>query len=248
VLISLEVIRELLAASAEQRRALEDAYGKLPATRCRRRTDCCSLLPEISFVEALAAIRLLVNMAPARRHQLSKGLVRYFFLNPVEILLCPFLEGDNCLIYEDRFFGCRTYGLWSRKYYEKQAARSRRAKRLSEKQWLGLGVELPQEVVNFRLPYCPYVELQGNSPVDDDMILHAGNAIEVFSGMLSPWHDTFRQVYFSDLSFLMASLAFRMETAVQLKFEIVRDTIATGKSGVLEKIVNELPDFCEGLT
>ena len=247
VLISPKVIRELIAASAEQRLALMDAYGKLPATRCRRRTDCCSLLPEMSLVEALAAIRVLVNMAPAKRHQLSNGLIRYFFLNPVEISLCPFLDGRNCLIYEDRFFGCRTYGLWSRQYYEEQSARSQRAKRLSQKHWLNLGVVLPQQVVNFHLPYCPYVELHGDSRVDDDMILHVTDAIEVSSGMLSPWHDIFRQAYFSDLSFLMASLAFSMPTAVRLKFEIVRGLLEEGEKDRLARILKELPDLWTGL-
>jgi len=201
----------------------------------------------MSFLEALAAIQLLTNMAPAKRQQLSKDLIRYFFLNPVEISLCPFLDGQNCLIYENRFFGCRAYGLWSRQYYEQQAVRSRQVKQLSQKQWRGLGVVLPQEVVNFHLPYCPYVELEGNASVDDEMILDASDAIEGFSEQLSPWHDTFRQVYFSDLSFLVASSAFSMQTAVQLKFEIVRGVIANGDKERLAGILEAVPDLWAGL-
>jgi Fe-S-cluster containining protein len=108
---SQQVIKELLAGSAKQRLALRDAYGKLPGTRCRRRTDCCSLLPEMSLQEALSAIQLLMNMTPGKRQQLSEGLIHCFFLNPVKILMCPFLHGKDCSIYEDRFLGCRAY-LW----------------------------------------------------------------------------------------------------------------------------------------
>ena len=124
VIFSPEVIRELLAGSTEQRLALQEAFAQLPATRCRRRTHCCSLLPEMSLVEALTAVQLLVNMVPKQRYQLSRRMIHYFFLNPVKICICPFLEGQACLIYQDRFLCCRTYGLWSQGYYQQQAEHS----------------------------------------------------------------------------------------------------------------------------
>ena len=248
MLFSLEIIGELLARSTNHRMAIKDVYGQLPATSCRRRTECCSLLPEISLLEALTVIELLVNMAPGKRHQLSKGLIRYFFLNPVEILLCPFLDGQDCLIYADRFFGCRAYGLWSQQYYSEQASRSQQAKQRSLKQWRGLGVTLPQEVVDFHLPYCGYVELEGNKFVDDKMIMDASDEIEELSVQLSPWHDTFRHGYFSDLSFLFASLAFGTQTGIQLKLEIVREALVNGKRDILTRTWEEVPDLWTELT
>ena len=242
-----QVIKELLAGSTRHRLALRDAYGQLPATRCRRRTDCCSLLPEVSLLEALSAIQLLMNMTPGKRQQLSEGLIHYFFLNPAEILMCPFLKGKDCSIYEDRFLGCRAYGLWSRQYYEEQAARSRQAKQLNQKQWRGLGVDLPQEVVNFYLPYCPDVELEETVSVDDEIVLGVVDAVEEFSGQLPPWHDTFRQGYFSDLSFLLASLAFGTHRAIQLKFEIVRGVLVSGENENLPGISKVLPDLWTSL-
>jgi Fe-S-cluster containining protein len=202
----------------------------------------------MSLLEALAAIQLLVNITPAKRQQLNKGLIRYFFLNPVKISSCPFLDDQVCLIYEDRFFGCRAYGLWSRRYYEEQAARSRQAKRLSQKQWQGLGVSLPQEVVDFYLPYCTEVELEGSVSMDDDMILEVSETIEGFSGQLTPWHEIFRQGYFADLSFLMASLEFGMQKAIQLKFQIVRDIRSTGNHNKVEDMVDKVSDLFGDLT
>lgn len=242
---SREVIRELLAESAVQRLALKETYAQLPSTRCRRRTLCCSLLPEMSLVEALTAVQLLVDIAPKQRYQLSRRIIHYFFLNPVEICMCPFLAGQECLIYQDRFLGCRAYGLWSKGYYQQQAEHSRKTKRLSQEQWQRLGVSLPQEVVNFHLDYCPYVELEEDVLVDDENLLHASDTIEAISEQLAPWHDSFRQGYFSDLSFLLVSNVLGSQEAIQLKFEIVRDVLSNGKKERLEKIVEDIVDKLE---
>lgn len=239
---SREVIQDLLAGSAEQRAALKKAYAQLPGTRCRRRTHCCSLLPEMSLLEALAAIQLIVEMKPERRLGISRRLLRYFLMNPVEILWCPFLTGQDCLIYQDRFFGCRAYGLWSEEYYREQAEQSRQAKRLSQQQWKRLGVSLPQDVVDFHLDYCPYVELEGDSSGGDELLLQTSHRIEAVSGQLVPWHNTFSQGYFSDLSFLLASILLGLQEAIQLKFEIVRDFLRTGTKGRVDDIVDKFDD------
>lgn len=240
---SREVIRELLAGSATQRLALKETYAQLPSTRCRRRTHCCSLLPEMSLVEALTAIQLLVDMVPKQRHQLRRRMIHYFFLNPLEICMCPFLEGQGCLVYQDRFLGCRTYGLWSRKYYQKQAKLSQQAKLLGQQQWQRLGVALPQEVVDFHLDYCPHVEAEGDVSVNDELLVQTSDVIDSISAQLVPWHDQFRQEYFSDLSFLLASISLGLQQAIQLKFEIVRDILSTGNREKVEHTVDKLDDF-----
>jgi hypothetical protein len=169
-------------------------------------------------------------------------MIHYFFLNPVEICLCPFLEGQQCLIYQDRFLGCRTYGLWSKGYYQQQAEQSRQAKGLSQEQWQRLGISLPQAVVDFHPPYCPYVEVEGEVPVDDEHLLQASDTIEAISGQLAPWHDSFRQRYFSDLSFLLVSNVLGSQEAIRLKFEIVRDFLSNGKKERLTKIIEDIFD------
>jgi Fe-S-cluster containining protein len=183
----------------------------------------------MGLVEALTAVQLLIDMVPGQRHQLSSRMIHYFFLNPVEILMCPFLEDQECLIYQDRFLGCRAYGLWSKGYYQQQAEHSRQAKGLSQEQWQRLGVSLPQAVVDFHLPYCPYVEVEGE--------------IEAISGQLAPWHDSFRQRYLSDLSFLLVSNVLSSQEAIQLKFEIVRDFLSTGNNERVDEMVGKLDDF-----
>ena len=201
----------------------------------------------MSLLEGLAATQLLVEMKPDQRLQVSNRLLRYFFLNPVEILSCPFLEGHDCLVYPERFFGCRAYGLWSREYYQKQAKRSRQAKLLGQQQWQRLGVTLPQEVVDFHLDYCPHVELEGDVSANDELLVQISDVIESISAQLVPWHDQFGQEYFSDLSFLLASVSLGLQQAIQLKFEIVRDIQSTGNDEKVEDIVDKLDAFFEKL-
>ena len=241
-------IKKLLQNSVPQLQELKETYALLPLTRCRRKMSCCSMLPEMTLVEALAVIHRLMDMPTAMRRRFIQNIISYFFLNPIEITLCPFLEGQDCLIYTDRFFGCRAYGLWSQEYYEKLAARNRRAKIHLRDQWKSLGVSLPPKVVDFRVPYCMYVEIDGHAFIDDKMLLHISDTIEAISGRFSQWHQSFSQRYFSDLSFLLSSLAFGFTEAIQMKFTVVRDIITTGNMTRLEKIIDELPDLSADLT
>jgi Fe-S-cluster containining protein len=243
---SIDVIRELLNTSVRQRQELEKAYALLPVTRCLRKTHCCSMLPEITLLEALVAIQKLLETAPAMRRQLIRTIIGYFFLNPVEVSSCPFLNFQDCLIYQDRFFGCRAYGLWSKDYYEKLVLHSREAKIHFQRQWENLGVPLPHSVIDFQVPYCQCIELDGDSVIDDMKLLHTADAIDALSGQLSQWHQLFRQRYFLDLSFLLASLAFGFTEAVNMKFALVREIINTGNRTGVDRILGNLPDIFEG--
>ena len=241
-------IKELLKTSDHQLQVLKETYALLPGTRCQRNTHCCSLLPEMTLVEALLAIRRLVELATAVRKPLIQKIVGYFFLNPVEITLCPFLEGQECLIYPDRFFGCRSYGLWSRAHYETLASRDRKAKKHLQEQWKNMGVSLPKKVVDFKVPYCRCVETNGPAAIDDKTLLQAQQTIEAISSRFSSWHQCFGQRYFSDLSFLLSALIFGYTEAVKMKFTLVRDMAHTKNRTKLNRIIREIPDICEALT
>jgi Fe-S-cluster containining protein len=246
IMLSQKVIRELLDISDRHRLSLKEAYGLIPITRCQRRVRCCSLLPEMSFIEALAALRCLGAMEGTKRMQVIRRFARYFFSNAVQITSCPFLEGADCLIYPGRFFGCRAYGLWSQGFYEKEASRSSQTKQVVREQWQNMGISLPQAVVDFAVPYCPNVSLEGNAEAADGLLLEVSEKIDGLSRQLTPWNEIFQQKYFSDLSFLLASLALGHANAVQLKFAVIRDIVNTGKWLRLDKIIEEFPDICEG--
>ncbi len=245
---TIPVIRELLRNSVKRRKEVEKAYALMPLTQCERKTQCCSLLPDMTLLEALTAIQQLARMQSMMRKKLTKRMISYFILNPVEITSCPFLNYQDCLIYQNRFFGCRAYGLWSRGYYEKIASNNREVKKQFQMQWQKLGVSLPQSVIDFQVPYCMSVKVDGKTVINDEMLLHTANTITALSEQFSEWHQLFSQWYFSDLSFLLTSLAFGVKDAVKMKFSIVREVVATGNKSRLGTVLEQLSDICAGFT
>jgi Fe-S-cluster containining protein len=245
--ITAKVTAGLLSQSLALRQELRDVYRLLPESHCRRRSLCCSLLPEMTLLEALTAVGELAAMVPAVRMELTRGVIRYFLMNPVELSSCPFLRGTECRIYQERFFGCRAYGLWSRAHYEGEAARNQQAKEVSRREWERLGVPLPRQVVEFHLPYCNHVEVIGGVEVSDGLLLEAQDRLGALSGRLGFWHEVFRATYFADVSFLLASLAFGLRQAVATKFSLARDLVNTGEERRLARLMEEVPDVCAGL-
>ena len=247
-MFSVNVIEDLLSRDRIIFEGLEELYVQLPETRCERKTMCCSLMPEMSLLEALYAIRNLCVMQPEKRLSLYKKVVKYFMLNPVEIIKCPFLEGDVCLIYQNRFFGCRSYGLWSKGYYTSISEQSRHVKRHIRAMWEKMDVRLPEEIIDFQVPYCTSVTPVVLKTIDDDKILSVAESLGSLSRRLSPWHDLFRQGYFSDLSFLMAALIFGVRESVSLKFAIVNDVVNKGTPSRLDEAINSVQDVFSRLT
>ncbi|MFC1856449.1 YkgJ family cysteine cluster protein [Thermodesulfobacteriota bacterium] len=241
------IIKELLWNSTAQRQELEKVYSLLPATRCRRRTHCCSMLPEMALIEALAVIDRLKQLEPDRCKRIFIKIITYFFLNPLEILGCPFLDGRDCIIYQSRFFGCRAYGLWSSEHYQKIIDAGRRAKKYFQQQWHAVGIDLPSTVIDYYMPYCADVETEAGEGISDQKLIDVSNQINKLSQRFHPWHDAYGQGHFSDLSFLFASSVFGRKDAVRMKLAVVKDVVAKGSNEMLDKIIDQLPEYCEYL-
>ena len=242
LLLTWSIIAKLLRQSADDLEELTEQYGRLPLTRCQRKTHCCLLLPEMSFIESILIFRRMAAMESVERLALIRKISGYYFLNAALITACPFLDSPTCLVYEDRFFGCRAYGLWSPAHYRKIAVRSQTAKRYLQKQWLNLGIRLPQAVVEFRMPYCLDVQTAENVNLDDRTLIEISEAIDALSRNSSETHQAFQQSYLSDFSFLVAALLFGYRSAVQIKFNVVKDFIDTGRANKLDRILNGISD------
>jgi Fe-S-cluster containining protein len=236
-------LKQVRLASQPQRHELAAIYSRLPQTNCRRQALCCTLLPEVSFLEGLQAIQKMQEMPSALRLDLSQKLIRYFFVNPVKITYCPFLQDQECLIYADRPFGCRAYGLWSKKFYRQLFEQNRQAKLLLGHQWEKLGVTLPAEVVEFQVPYCSFVCSDSFNPMSDAFLLNAWDDIDKLSQTLQPGHHLFQTTFFSDLSFLFVGMTFGPTKAVHFKVQIVQEMIQSGYSKRLEQLVAQCPDL-----
>ena len=235
-------INNVLENSISQRRKLHELYAALPVTHCRRQTTCCMMLPEMTLIEALVAMDRINKMAAPTRSQILQKLLKYFFLNPVEITSCPFLEGRQCLIYADRFFGCRAYGLWSQDTYDKLSTQTQKAKQYLQKQWAKMGVTLPETVTGFAVPYCPYVEIAEGGEINDQQIDEIAEDIDALTRHFGKEDEAFRHHYFLDLSFLVASCTYGYTRAIQLKFTFVQEFMSTGDRSRLDKMLLSVPD------
>jgi hypothetical protein len=235
-------LRELVQTSASLRRELKTVYDLLPPTRCRRLVRCCALLPEMTLLEGLQAMRAMESWPASDRINVIKKVVRYFFCNAAEISSCPFLRGRDCLIYPDRFFGCRTYGLWSRDYYQDLAKKNQQGKQFLKQQWEKLGISLPKEVLSFQVPYCSFVKTDPPVKIPDEKLSAAFDRIENLTGELKPWDREFRVIYFSDLSFFLTGLQFGSQEAVRLKYFITRDMIQKGDRTRLNLVLGRVMD------
>ncbi|OGP52307.1 MAG: hypothetical protein A2Y79_13580 [Deltaproteobacteria bacterium RBG_13_43_22] len=236
-------LKELIKDSYHLHRELSKVYDQMPVTQCLRQARCCSLLPEMTFLEALQVISVMMSWAPSDRVNMIRKIVRNFFCNAAEINPCPFLQGSDCLIYPDRFFGCRAYGLWSRDYYLDLADKNRQGKQVLQQQWKKLGISLPGEVITFQVPYCSQVETDPPVVITDEMLSATSDRIEKLSRDMEPWDREFRENYFSDLSFFLAGLQFGAQEAVRLKFFIVQDMIQKGDRNRLNHLLNQVLDL-----
>ena len=233
-------INLLLKKSVSERQKLIGLYTRLPATECRRQNSCCIMLPEMTLIEALVALERLKKMAPSRQVPILRKLVKYFFLNPVEITACPFLEAQACLIYTDRFFGCRAYGLWSRTTCDELSTQTQMSKQHLHNQWANLGVTLPESVTGFQVPYCPYVKITDAAEIRDRQLNEIAENIDLISQQLGMEDNLFRQHYFLDLSFLIASWIYGYTKAVQLKFVSVKNYLFSGNRAKLDKMIGDI--------
>ena len=230
-------IDHLLKNSIAQRRKLAGLYGRIPETACRRRTHCCRMLPEMMLIEALMGLGRIKEMTASNQGQILQKLLKYFFLNAVEIRTCPFLEDRQCLIYADRFFGCRAHGLWSQAAYDQLCSQTQSAKQHSRQQWANVGITLPEAVTSFQVPYCSSVKVVNGGQINDEQLDEIAATIAALSRKLGRPDQTFRQHYFLDLSFLMASLTYGYAKAIQLKYMFVKDFISSENYAVLDKMI-----------
>lgn len=131
---------------------LEIIYKQIPETFCEQCATCCTVPPPGYFIEYLNLYRYLRDNLKEERAEILRNMVQYYFLELVDInTRCPFLSRENrCLVYPVRNLGCRAYGLMKKKEERREddGAMERLAREYREKH----GIELPGEIVGFRLP------------------------------------------------------------------------------------------------
>lgn len=99
---------------------LEKLYEKVPSGTCAGCTRCCSESVNMSYVEFLNIHEQFVGNGSIMDHpDFVKRLIRYYLLELVQPMKCPFLNMNNlCDIYTFRPLPCRIFGNTTKAAYE----------------------------------------------------------------------------------------------------------------------------------
>jgi hypothetical protein len=215
------------AASQGLADSLSAIYGVLPDTSCARRGFCCSLLPPLHPAEMLAWLHRQAGLdSQARAAQVAR-LVEHFLLNAAVRRPCPWALPRSCAVYEQRFFACRSYGLWSPKAYDARREAALAAQTQVAQAWSRLGVELPAEVLAPGPGYCGQVRQIAhgeNRPITGQSLGQSLERAEAnLAGLTRGLPDKAGLLACGgDLSYLLARLALGEGPCLAAKVEVTR--------------------------
>ncbi len=132
-------------------------YANLPQTSCTGCATCCNWgSPPAFFIEYLNLYRYVRDNLKENWPDILKKSTEYFYLELVDPnQKCTFLSDDNrCSVYEVRPFTCRSYGLLSKEDFE---TGDRSLKKLAQEFKKEYDLTLPDEIINYELPWCDKV-------------------------------------------------------------------------------------------
>lgn len=132
---------------------LNSIYKTIPSGKCGHCNNCCSEDVNANYIEFLNIYDYLKKNNLYDEYR--ENILKYYFTRLYKNSHCPFLKNGKCGIYPVRPLSCRLFGHLSRTEYEKNynavLKQNTDAKEYFKKRY---SVELPEEVVNFKIPYC----------------------------------------------------------------------------------------------
>ncbi|MGQ9558448.1 MAG: YkgJ family cysteine cluster protein [Desulfurispora sp.] len=149
---------------------LQQTYDRFPPTLCRQCARCCTVPPPAYVIEYLYMFNYLRQNLTHLLPDLVERAVKYFYLELLDInVVCPFVDPQSklCLVYPVRPLTCRAYGLTRVRAGddEREKELARLAGHYREKH----GIEIPPEVLGFRLPECKQVKVLGGEKITPEL-------------------------------------------------------------------------------
>jgi hypothetical protein len=191
-------------------------------------------------MEALQWFRVMQQMPDAERLALIRKFVEFYLTNPIRHPGCPFLSEGRCGIYEFRALACRAYGLWSKTMGQERTQQSREEKMKLVKMWQRYGIELTPEATAFEMDYCDQVGCKSEIKVSDNRLMAVLQKIYLLDKNLADLQTKFENEYYSDFSFLIASLALSTKKAVLGKFAVIKELSRSGTDKRLKNLLSQV--------
>ena len=221
---------------------IQRLYRQLPETTCdcKEPGTCCAFLPEMTLMEALQWFQVMQQMPDAERVDLVRKFVEFYLTNPIRQAGCPFLSEGHCGIYEFRSFACRAYGLWSKTMGQERTNQNREEKMKLVKLWQHYGIEMAPEAIVAEMNYCNQVGCKSDIKISDKQLMDVLQKIYHLDNELAHMQTKFENEYYSDFSFLVASLALSTKKAVLGKFAVIKELSRSGTDQRLKNLLSQI--------
>lgn len=217
---------------------LDSIYESLPRTECGRCGTCCTVPPPAYIVEYLNMFRYMKKNLQDRIPGFVEKAVRFYFLELVDInLKCAFLGDDSqCLVYPVRPLSCRGYGLAKRGggFQEMKGQMEELANRYKEQH----GIDLPGEVVEYKLPECGNVKVAGNKKVGTEYLEVAISYVAQLESQMFPMDLVDKEYTFVPYVNHLA-LSVISEGARIRRPKVMKEYMESGRSELLDSIVDK---------
>lgn len=157
-----------LEESPEIMEKLESVYSEVPVGNCMGCLKCCTESVNTFFVEYVHILTFSRNNPQVLLEHAQK-ISRFFLLEMVEEMYCPFVRGDGkCAIYPVRPLPCRIFGHLKKEDYEANydqvlAGNEELAAYYQENH----GLSLPRTIIERKIPYCQDFISEEKMDVDD---------------------------------------------------------------------------------
>ena len=243
--ISAKEIRLSIKTAKPHLQKLDTLYRLLPKTRCRcdQPGECCLFLPQMSWMEVLRWVDFILELPMGQRDFLFGRFLEFYLTNPARQSHCPFLNGGGCGIYDLRPFACRAYGLWSPKLGQSFTHLNRKEKKAFLDMWRRYDIDLPEAAFTYELDYCRQVTVVEGEPLSDSELMQILSQLHKLDDLQPELKYRFENGYQSDISVLIASLAWGPLKASLNKYAVIKDLVQKGSNARLIRLMakkNEL--------
>lgn len=148
---SLELIKETESLSE----GLNNIYEQVPSGDCKGCLRCCTESVNTFFVEYVHILRFLQSN-PQVLEEHAKKISRFFLLEMVEEMYCPFVREDGkCAIYFNRPLPCRIFGHLEEVDYQQNYEKVLEGNESLVTYYReNHNLILPRAIVERKIPYC----------------------------------------------------------------------------------------------
>lgn len=219
---------------------LVNIYEQVPSGDCKGCLRCCTESVNTFFVEYVHILRFL-RSNPQVLELHAKKISRFFLLEMVEKMYCPFVREDGkCAIYFNRPLPCRVFGHLEEKDYQYNYEKVLEGNEVlatyyKEKHAL----ILPREIIERKIPYCKdFVSEQKMDIEDRDDLVDLLFSLD--SRFLMNECIDFEDVNQSLITWFMKSIV-SIEEASELRVKAMT-YFQNEEEEKLEVLINEISD------